>query len=44
LKIDSPQTEHSWMQFAGMFQTDPQFEDMLSDIQAYRQEIEVGNE
>jgi hypothetical protein len=28
------------MQFAGMFQDDPQFEEMLADIQAYRQEIE----
>jgi predicted RNase H-like HicB family nuclease len=44
LKIDSPSPEHPWMQFAGMFQTDPQFEDMLTDIQAYRQEIEAGNE
>jgi predicted RNase H-like HicB family nuclease len=44
LKIDSSQPEHPWMQFAGMFQTDPQFDDMLSDIQAYRQEIEAGNE
>jgi predicted RNase H-like HicB family nuclease len=44
LKIDSPHPAHPWMQFAGMFQTDPQFEDMLSDIQAYRQEIEAGNE
>jgi predicted RNase H-like HicB family nuclease len=40
LKIDSPQVEHPWMQFAGMFQDDPQFEEMLDDIQAYRQEIE----
>ncbi len=44
LKIDSPQPEHPWMQFAGMFQNDPQFEDMQADIQAYRQEIEAGNE
>ena len=44
LKIDSPQREHPWMQFAGMFQNDPQFEDMQADIQAYRQEIEAGNE
>lgn len=40
LKIDSPRSEHPWMQFAGMFQTDPQFEEMQADIQAYRQEIE----
>jgi predicted RNase H-like HicB family nuclease len=41
LKIDIPQPEHPWTQFAGMFQNDSQFEDMLKDIQTYRQEIEV---
>jgi predicted RNase H-like HicB family nuclease len=40
LKISSPQAEHPWMQFAGMFQNDPQFEEVLADIQAYRQETE----
>jgi predicted RNase H-like HicB family nuclease len=40
LKIDSPRSKHPWMQFAGMFQDDPQFENMLADIQTYRQEIE----
>jgi predicted RNase H-like HicB family nuclease len=44
LKINAPHQQHPWMQFAGMFQTDPQFEDMLTDIQTYRQEIEAGNE
>jgi hypothetical protein len=44
LKIDSPEPEHPWMQFAGMFQNDPQFEEMLTDIQTYRQEIAEGNE
>jgi predicted RNase H-like HicB family nuclease len=44
LKINSPHQEHPWMQFAGMFKTDPQFEDMLTDIEVYRQEIEAGNE
>ena len=43
LKIDSPHQEHPWARFAGMFQKDPQFEDMLTDIQAYRQEIEAGH-
>jgi predicted RNase H-like HicB family nuclease len=41
LKIESPQSEHPWMQFAGMFQNDPQFEEVQADIQAYRQEIEA---
>jgi predicted RNase H-like HicB family nuclease len=40
LKINSPQPEHPWMQFAGMFQNDPQLEEVLADIQAYRQETE----
>jgi hypothetical protein len=31
---------HPWMQFAGMFQNDPQFEEMQADIQVYRQEID----
>jgi predicted RNase H-like HicB family nuclease len=44
LKIDSPRSTHPWMQFAGMFQNDPQFEDMLTDIQTYRQEIAEGQE
>lgn len=41
LKIDTSQPEHPWTKFAGMFQHDPQFEDMLKDIQTYRQEIEM---
>jgi predicted RNase H-like HicB family nuclease len=40
LKIDSPRSEHPWMQFAGMFQNDLQFEEMQADIQVYRQEID----
>lgn len=40
LKIDSPQPKHPWKQFAGMFQNDPQFEEMQADIQVYRQEID----
>ena len=44
LKIDSFQPEHPWTQFAGMFQNDPQFDDMQADIQAYRQEIDAQGE
>jgi hypothetical protein len=40
LKIDITQPEHPWMQFAGMFKDDPQFTEMLDDIEAYRQEID----
>ena len=41
VKIDSPQPQLPWMQFAGMFENDSQFEEMQADIQAYRQDIEA---
>jgi predicted RNase H-like HicB family nuclease len=40
VKINAVQTAHPWMRFAGMFQDDPNFSEMLDDIQAYRQEID----
>jgi predicted RNase H-like HicB family nuclease len=40
LKIESPRSEHPWRQFAGIFQNDPQFEEVQADIKVYRQEIE----
>lgn len=38
LEIKPPKPEHPWMKFAGMFKDDPQFDDMLEDIQALRRE------
>ncbi|HAG82673.1 MAG TPA: HicB family protein [Cyanobacteria bacterium UBA12227] len=40
LEIDLPKPEHPWMKFAGMFKDDPDFEDVLADIAAYRQELD----
>lgn len=44
LEIDLPKPEHPWMKFAGMFKDDPDFEDLLADIAAYRQELDREQE
>jgi predicted RNase H-like HicB family nuclease len=44
LEIDFPQAEHPWMKFAGMFKDDPDFDDFLADIEAYRKEIDAEME
>jgi predicted secreted protein len=43
-EIELPKTEHPWMKFAGMFKDDPQFDDMLADIEAYRRELDAKQE
>ena len=40
LDIEIPFSEHPWMKFAGMFKDDPDFEDVLADIQSYRRELD----
>jgi hypothetical protein len=40
LDLSIPQSKHPWMKFAGMFKDDPDFEDVLADIEAYRHEID----
>ena len=40
LEIDLPKPEHPWMKFAGMFKDDPDFEEVLADIAAYRYELD----
>ena len=44
LKIEVSPPAHPWMQFAGMFETDSQFEEVQADIQAYRQDIDIDGE
>lgn len=36
--------EHPWMKFAGKYKDDPQFDDMLADIEAYRRELDADME
>ncbi|MEA5595085.1 type II toxin-antitoxin system HicB family antitoxin [Rivularia sp. UHCC 0363] len=43
-EIESPTTEHPWMKFAGKYKDDPQFDDMLADIEAYRRELDAEME
>jgi predicted RNase H-like HicB family nuclease len=44
LAIQPPKPEHPWMKFAGMFQDDPQFDEMLEDIQQLRRDRDAEME
>ncbi len=43
-EIELPKPEHPWMKFAGMFKDDPQFDDVLADIEAHRREFDAEME
>lgn len=38
LEIELNAQNHPWMKFAGIFQDDPYFDEMLEDIETFRQE------
>ncbi len=40
----SSQTEHSWKRFAGMFEDEPLFDEVLEEIEAHRREIDANGE
>ncbi|MCC5641257.1 type II toxin-antitoxin system HicB family antitoxin [Nostoc sp. CHAB 5844] len=40
-ELEPSSSEHPWMKFAGMFKDDPQFDEMLADIAAYRRELDA---
>jgi predicted RNase H-like HicB family nuclease len=44
LEIQLSKPEHPWMKFAGMFKDDPQFDEMLEDIQDLRRERDADME
>ena len=44
LEVESPNKEHPWMEFAGMYANHPLFEEVLADIAAYRDEIDAEKE
>lgn len=44
LDIEIPQSQHPWLKFAGMFKDDPDFEDVLADIEAYRREVDENSQ
>ncbi|MFN6473335.1 MAG: type II toxin-antitoxin system HicB family antitoxin [Nostoc sp. SerVER01] len=39
-EIEAPKSEHPWMKFAGMYKDNPLFEDVLSNIEAYRRQVD----
>jgi len=41
-EIEAAKSEHPWMKFAGMYQDNPLFNDVLSNIAAYRSELDVN--
>ncbi|WP_373529297.1 type II toxin-antitoxin system HicB family antitoxin [Nostoc sp.] len=40
-EIEASKSDHPWMKFAGKYKDDPQFDDMLADIEAYRHELDA---
>ncbi|AOX00320.1 HicB family protein [Moorena producens PAL-8-15-08-1] len=44
LEVESPNNEHPWMEFAGMYANNPLFDEVLTDIAAYRDEIDAEME
>jgi hypothetical protein len=40
-EIAAAKSEHPWMKFAGMYKDNPLFEDVLSNIEAYRCEVDT---
>ena len=41
LEVEEPEGAHPWMRFAGMFENDTLFDQVLDDIQAYRRELDA---
>jgi hypothetical protein len=44
VKLPSSEQKNPWLAMAGIFKDDPQFEQMLSAIENYRQEIDKSTE
>ncbi|MCT7957092.1 type II toxin-antitoxin system HicB family antitoxin [Laspinema palackyanum] len=44
LQIVNPNAEHPWMKLAGKYKDDPDFDEVLKDIEAFRQEIDAEME
>lgn len=41
LQIVNPNAEHPWMKLAGKYKDDPDFDEVLADIEAFRQELDA---
>ncbi|MCP4654179.1 MAG: type II toxin-antitoxin system HicB family antitoxin [bacterium] len=43
LEVEIPEDTHPWMKFAGMFENDPLFDQVVEDIQTYRRELDADS-
>ena len=41
LEVDIPEDDHPWMKFAGMYENDPLFDQVMEDIETYRRELDA---
>ena len=41
MEIEVTESTHPWLKFAGMFNNDPLFDEVLADIAAYRRELDA---
>jgi predicted RNase H-like HicB family nuclease len=44
IEVPAPQPEHPWMQFAGMFKDDPDFDEFLEFIEEDRRQLDLEME
>lgn len=40
-KVEISEPQNPWLKYTGMFKNDPQFEEFLDEIKAYRNELDV---
>ncbi len=40
----SSEAEHSWKRFAGMFEDEPLFDEVLAEIEAHRREFDADGD
>ena len=43
-EIALPKSENPWIKFAGMYKNNPLFNDMISEMEAYRREVDAEME
>ena len=43
LEEDKEGSSHPWKQWAGIFKDDPQFDEMVAEIEAYRRELDADD-
>ena len=44
LEIEPAQSAHPWLKFAGIFKDNPLFDDVLTEIETYRRELDMDGE